>query len=182
MGELEKLLAYQVDGVVLASATLSSRLAGECRDAGIPVVLFNRDVPGSPASSVVSDNRDGGRQVARFPRRRRSPPASPTSPGAENASTNRDREAGVRRRARRGGASSRTGARSAATRPRGAVTATHELMRRADPPDALFVANDHMAFAVIDVLRGGARGVAFPRTSRSSASTTCRRRPARRTR
>ena len=62
---VQKILQYQVEGIVMASATLSSNLARECAKTGIPVVLFNRYVPSSPASSVTSDNIDGGRQVAR---------------------------------------------------------------------------------------------------------------------
>lgn len=50
----------------MASATLSSGLAGECARTGIPVVLFNRYVATSPASSVTSDNIEGGRLIADY--------------------------------------------------------------------------------------------------------------------
>ena len=33
---------YRVDGIILASTSLSSELSEECATAGIPVVLFNR--------------------------------------------------------------------------------------------------------------------------------------------
>ena len=52
---LTQLLAYQLDGVVLASTTLSSRLAKECVNANIPVVMFNRSADGAQASSVTSN-------------------------------------------------------------------------------------------------------------------------------
>lgn len=151
--ELEKLLAYQVDAVVMLSATLSTALAHECLDAAIPVVLFNRDLPDSPASSVVSDNEAGGMLVAehliagghhRFA----------YIAGAEDSSTNRDREAGFLAGLAQAGhtlSHRAVGGYSA----QGAIEATLAVMQSEQlPPDAIFVANDHMAFAVLDTLRG----------------------------
>lgn len=150
--ELEKLLAYQVDAVVMASATLSSALAKECLEADIPVVLFNRDVPDTPASCVTSDNLAGGRLVADYllnsGHRRLAYIA-----GAENSSTNRDREAGfIQGLEARGISLLHRGV--GAYSHQSAAQATLAMMRSDTPPDAIFVANDHMAFAVLDVLRG----------------------------
>lgn len=39
---VQRILQYQVKGIVMASATLSSVPAKECADTGIPVVMFNR--------------------------------------------------------------------------------------------------------------------------------------------
>ena len=39
---VQKILQYQVDGIVMASATLSSTLARECANTGIPVVKIGR--------------------------------------------------------------------------------------------------------------------------------------------
>ena len=39
---VQRMLQYQVEGIVMASATLSSTLARECAKTGTPVVLFNR--------------------------------------------------------------------------------------------------------------------------------------------
>jgi len=157
--QLEKILAYQVDAVVMLSATMSSALARECLDAAIPVVLFNRDVPDALCSSVVSDNEGGGRLVGNYlidsGRKRIAYIA-----GDENSSTNRDREAGF---------TESLAARGMQVHARcvggfsfeGATMATHELMQLTEPPDAIFVANDHMAFAVLDTLRGKL-GVSVP--------------------
>ena len=65
-GVVSKMLQYQVEGIVMASATLSSSLARECAKTGTPVVLFNRYVPASPTSSVTSDNIEGARRLAHF--------------------------------------------------------------------------------------------------------------------
>jgi DNA-binding LacI/PurR family transcriptional regulator len=93
---VQQILQYQVEGIVMASATLSSTLARECAQTGIPVVLFNRYVASSPASSVTSDNIDGGRQVARLLAVSGHNRIAFIA-GIEDSSTNRDREAGFYR-------------------------------------------------------------------------------------
>jgi len=157
--QLENLLAYQVDAVVMLSATLSSALARECLGAAIPVVLFNRDVPDTPSSSVTSDNRDGGRQVARLLVRTGHRRIAFLA-GDENSSTNRDRESGfVEELAALGrNVHARAVGHYSAERAR---AATHAFMDAASPPDAIFAANDHMAFSVMDVLRHE-RGLRVP--------------------
>ena len=55
-----------VDGIIAASVAMSSNLAQRCRDAGVPIVLFNRRQEGDEFSSVASDNFAGGMEVARF--------------------------------------------------------------------------------------------------------------------
>ena len=57
-------LQYQVDGVILTSAQISTRMTSICHERGIPIVLFNRYIPGSDASCVRCDNVGGGRLVA----------------------------------------------------------------------------------------------------------------------
>lgn len=154
---LKDILQYQVDGIVMASTTLSSALANDCINAGIPVVLFNRvaqigTLGGYSTSSVTSRNRDGGRLVGELlagnGHRRIAWLA-----GAENASTSREREAGL------------CDALSAAglqLHARGVGHYDFAEARRAvlamfrDPasrPDALFCANDHMAIAALETLR-----------------------------
>ncbi len=59
-----QVLKYQVDGVILTSAQLSTRMTSMCHDRGIPIVLFNRYIPGSDASGVRCDNTAGGRLLA----------------------------------------------------------------------------------------------------------------------
>jgi len=154
---LTDILQYQVDGIVMASTSLSSALASDCQNAGIPVVLFNRvaqmGAMGAYAtSSVTSQNRDGGRMVGELLLRTGHRRIAWLA-GAENASTSRDREAGLR------------DALEAAGMPLHARAVGHydfAEARRAvlamfkDPanrPDALFSANDHMAIAALETLR-----------------------------
>jgi DNA-binding LacI/PurR family transcriptional regulator len=150
---VRRILQYQVDGIVMASATLSSSLARECAQTGIPVVMLNRYVATSPASSVTSDNIEGGRLVADFLVRGGHERIAFIA-GAEDSSTNRDREAGFYRGLAEHGVTAFERAVGNYTFE-GASAAARHLMarRRADRPDAIFVANDHMAFAVMDVIR-----------------------------
>ena len=148
---VEEFLDYRVDGIIAASVAFGSDLAQKCRAAGVPIVFFNRTQAGRAVSSVTSDNRAGGRRVAEFlaagGHRRVGYVA-----GWEGASTQREREAGLREglaaaglglHAREVGDFALEGARAAARR----------MFDCPDRPDAVFVANDHMAFGVMDVLR-----------------------------
>lgn len=153
---LMELMQYHVDGIVLLSAVLSSAIARDCADAGIPVMLFNRIAQlGSTVNSVSSDNEGGGRMAARLLLSLGHQKIGYIA-GMEDSSTNRDREAGfnaelaargVRPFARAVGHYNFEAARLAAL----------HMFGPSDPserPTAVFVANDHMAIAVMDALRG----------------------------
>lgn len=148
---LEEILDYQVDGIIMASVALSSELTARCQAAGVPVMLFNRAQDDAGISAVTSDNRAGGRAVARFlldgGHKRFGHIA-----GWEGASTQRDREQGFAEGLREAGI-------NGYDREVGnfqideARAAARRMFDRSDRPDAVFAANDHMAFAVMDVLR-----------------------------
>ncbi len=148
---VQQIMQYQVEGIVMASATLSSRLARECAQTGIPVVLFNRYVASSPASSVTSDNIEGGRLVARYLVDGGHERIAFIA-GLEDSSTNRDREAGFHKGLAEQGVAAWTREVGGYTFE-GAAAAARKMFGQAEKPDAVFVANDHMAFSVIDVLR-----------------------------
>lgn len=149
---VQRMLQYQVEGIVMASATLSSSLARECAKTGTPVVLFNRTVPSVPASSVTSNNLEGGRQVGRLLARAGLARIAFIA-GQEDSSTSRDREAGFREGLAESGTALFARAVGGYTRE-GAAKAVHALFGAAQRPDAVFVANDHMAFVAMDLLRG----------------------------
>lgn len=147
----EQLMQYRVDGIILASTSLSSELSEECATAGIPVVLFNRTTLRASVSSVTTGNRDGGRQIADFlvaaGHRRFGYIA-----GLQASSTNRDRYEGFLEGLAAHGIADvavETGNYSRLD----AEAATRRMLSRPDRPDALFVANDHMAVAAMDVAR-----------------------------
>lgn len=148
---VERIMQYQVEGIVMASATLSSSLARECARTGVPVVLFNRYVASSPASSVTSDNAQGGRLVANFLVDAGHERIAFIA-GAEDSSTNRDREAGFHQALAERGVTPFDRAVGGYSFE-GAAEAARLLFSKPERPDAVFVANDHMAFSVMDVAR-----------------------------
>ena len=148
---ISEILQYKMDGVVLASVTLSSHIAEECANIGVPVVLFNRYIPDSHVSSVTSDNELGGRLVAKLLADQQHKRIAYIA-GNENSSTNNDRENGFSQGLAEAGLSvwKRTVGMYSFE---GATIAARELLEADEKPDAIFVANDHMAFAVMDVIR-----------------------------
>jgi DNA-binding LacI/PurR family transcriptional regulator len=148
---VRELMDYQVDGIILASVTMSSELAERCLSIGVPVVLFNRAQDGGHLSSVTTDNFAGGRALADFLCSLGHDRIAYIA-GLEGAMTQRDREAGFR--AGLAAAGKDLFARAIGNfRHEEAQSATRELFATSKRPDAVFVANDHMAFAAMDVLR-----------------------------
>ncbi|MEM6939442.1 MAG: LacI family DNA-binding transcriptional regulator [Pseudomonadota bacterium] len=148
---IDELLDYQVDGIIIASVGISNDLTRRCEDAGIPIVLFNRDQFDDRLSSVTSDNVAGGRKLAEFLVAGGHHRIGHIA-GWEGASTQVDREAGFKAGLRAAGLGvvARTIGNFSFD---GAQGAARQMFDRDAPPDAVFVANDHMAFAVMDVLR-----------------------------
>jgi DNA-binding LacI/PurR family transcriptional regulator len=150
---VEEILDYQVDGIIAASVALSSDLSHSCRAAGVPMVLFNRAQDGEGVSSVTSDNYEGGRKLADLLLLAGHQRIGHIA-GWEGASTQRDRELGFTTRLAEAGrtvfarevGNFRMDEAAEAARCMFAVDA-------GDRPDAVFVANDHMAIPVIDTLR-----------------------------
>lgn len=154
-----ELMDYQVDGLVTASVQLSDRLVARCRAAGLPVVLFNRGLPGSGLSSVTSANRAGGAAVARFLVENGHRRIAHIG-GLQTASTGLDRWEGFRDALKEAGQQVHAVAQGGFDRDR-AIAAARGMMAAPEPPDAIFVANDHMALGVLDALRHG-MGVEVP--------------------
>lgn len=155
---LPLVLQYQVDAIIITSATLSSAMSEECARLGIPVILFNRYVPNTQASAVCCDNVAGGRLIADLLLDRGHQRLAYLA-GLENTSTNRDRLRGFRERLLERHHQQWLHENAAYTYESG-YSATQRLLRRDDPPDAIFCANDIMAFGAIDVARD--LGVAIP--------------------
>lgn len=147
----DQLMQYRVDGIILASTSLSSELAEECETAGIPVVLFNRTTEKDVASSVTTKNFEGGRRLGEFlvAGGHRS---FGYIAGLPNSSTNRDRLAGFEAALTRHGFEKPIIRIGNYSRPE-AEAAARELLSLPERPEAIFVANDHMAVAVMDVAR-----------------------------
>lgn len=153
---LMRVLRYQVDGIILTSAQLSTRMASMCHDRGIPIVLFNRYIPGSDASGVRCDNAGGGRMIAEAFIKAGAKTFCAIK-GDPRGTTSQDRlqgfveailEAGLPRKSilELEGHSVYDGARAAVLRA---------FRDDGNPlPDAIFGINDIMAMGAMDALRG----------------------------
>lgn len=147
----EQIMQYRVDGLLLASTTLSSALSDECTAAGIPVVLFNRTTEHALSSSVTTDNHKGGRHIAEFL------VAGGHSryayiAGVAVSSTNRDRASGYRDGLARHGITD-IDHEEGKLNTTDAADAARRLFSAPTPPDAVFVGSDHMAFTVMEIAR-----------------------------
>ena len=150
---IEEILDYQVDGIIAASVSLSPELSDKCRAAGVPLVLFNRAHEISNMSAVTSDNYAGGQKVAKYLISSGYKRISYLA-GWEGASTQRDREAGFLNELNQAGiqlfshgfGNFEMEQSSKATREMFSKNRDHR-------PEVVFVANDHMALAVMDTLR-----------------------------
>lgn len=148
---IEKILESQLEGIIAASVTLTSDIVAQCQEVGVPIVLFNRSQDGLVVSSVTSDNVVGGFRVARHLIEQGCERIAYIA-GLEETSTQRDRETGFLRglnEVGRGLFARGCGQFSAAA----AAQAAREMFTSEVIPDAVFVANDHMAIAVMDVIR-----------------------------
>jgi len=158
------LLKYQVDGVILAAAQLSTRMTSICHERGIPIVLFNRYIPGSDASCVRCDNQAGGRLIAEaFLAAGAKSFAMIT--GDPKGTTSQDRVRGfVERLLEEGVKRAEIIEAPGQSSYDGAAEAVLALFGRpgARLPDALFGINDIMAMGALDTLRYVRRDMADP--------------------
>ncbi|WP_120631783.1 LacI family DNA-binding transcriptional regulator [Ruegeria sp. EL01] len=150
-GVVEDLLAHQVDGIILASVSVSSELTKRLQDHGIPLVLFNRGQENPDLASVTAANFEGGRLAARFLLAGGHTRIAHIA-GWQKSLNGRERQAGFL-------------AEMAARRMEPfhvvdceysrviARKATLDLFQKGFGPDAIFVGNDHMAFAVLETLK-----------------------------
>jgi DNA-binding LacI/PurR family transcriptional regulator len=148
-------LQYQIDGVILTSAQLSTRMTAICHERGIPIVLFNRYIPGSDASGVRCDNVDGGKLIAgAFLAAGAKTFAMIT--GDPRGTTSQDRVRGfVERLMKEGIRRSKIEEIGGGATYDGAAKAALALFgdRKKPRPEALFSINDIMAMGAIDALR-----------------------------
>lgn len=148
---VREILDHQVDGIILASVTMSSSLAEECERHRIPVLHFNREIDRKSLNAVIADNYSGGRSVAAHFAVARHQRIGYLA-GFDGASTQRERERGFRDGLAQHGLALASHGVTNFIRSQ-AQDAARRMFDRSDHPDAVFVCNDHMAFAVMGVLR-----------------------------
>ena len=151
---VRKVLPYQVDGIIITASSISPQMAITCRDRRIPVVIFNRHVPGLHAHTVCCDNVDGGRMAA----------DGLIQSGArsfgiiygEQGAVNSDRIAGFKERLQRAGYDTAAiPSICGFTTFRGGYEAAIQLLSTPARPEAIFCTNDVMAFGAMEAARYG---------------------------
>jgi len=148
---IDDVLRYNVDALVFLSVTLTSNLATQCKRAKVPVVLFNRVSSDPEISSVVGDNELGGRSIGAYLHAIGHKRFGMIA-GIPESSTSRERAAGFCN------FFSDVGLPVPAMAVgnysyKDATAAARSLLLNPDRPDAIFCANDHMAFAAINLAR-----------------------------
>jgi DNA-binding LacI/PurR family transcriptional regulator len=148
---MEELLDYQVDGIITASVAMTNDLTARCTAVGIPVVMFNRGQDDPRLSEVTSDNIAGSRRATEYLIACGHTRIAHVM-GWQGASTGRDRATGFRRAMDAAGLAPVAMIDGMYSRETAAAV-TRTLCDGPARPDAIFVGNDHMAFAVMDTLR-----------------------------
>ena len=143
------LMDYQVDGIIAASVSMSSPLAERANAAGIPVVLFNRAQEGDGFSNVTSANRLGARQITEFLIAGGHERIAHIA-GWQGSSTGRDRRQGFEEALAAAG--QKPFAIVDGMYKRDVAMECARQLLSGERPDSIFVGNDHMAFAVLDVM------------------------------
>jgi DNA-binding LacI/PurR family transcriptional regulator len=148
---LDELLRYRLDGVVLASSSMASRVATECREAHVPVVMLNNVDPAGLVPGVCADNVGGAALVARYLMAADHRTFGMVT-GLAETSTSNERARGFCNAIRKAGLPLpliEPGEYSFAA----AARATKALIAADKPPDAIFCVNDHMALAALQAAR-----------------------------
>jgi DNA-binding LacI/PurR family transcriptional regulator len=147
---IPRLAGYRVDAIVSALAVLSPEAAGALARFKIPVVSFNTQVKNEWVSSISSDNKMAGAEIAdHFIAQGARSFGYVTGPADSPASA--DRLKGFRDRlAARGYDRPRVAA--ADFRYEGGRNAILSLIRRDEVPEAIFCANDLLAMGAIDAI------------------------------
>ena len=149
---LPEALQYQVDGIIITSATLSSKMAEGCARAETPVVLFNRYDASGSFSAIYCDSVGGGRTVAQTLLDAGHQRLAFIA-GEKDTSTSRDREKGFTECIREKGAKLFLRENGDYTYEAG-YSAAERLLNRKNRPDAIFCANDLIAMGAMDYARG----------------------------
>ena len=148
---MEELLDYQVDGIITASVAMTNDLTARCTAVGIPVVMFNRGQDDARLSEVTSDNIPGARRATEYLIAAGHTRIAHVM-GWQGSSTGRDRAAGFQQAMDAAGLTPHAMIDGMYSRDT-AAQVTRDLCGGDTRPDAIFVGNDHMAFAVMDTLR-----------------------------
>ena len=144
---------YQPDVLIALAVTISSVTMDLAAAVGLPVLLFNRYVPGNSSIAVTCDNEAGGEAVAHYLIDRGLTRLAYIA-GDPQATTNRDRAPGFMRACRRRGLAKPVVIAADHFSHDAGLTAGRTLIgEHGGNIDAVFCANDVLALGLLDALR-----------------------------
>jgi LacI family transcriptional regulator len=149
---LKALQSRQVDGVLLASAGAADEYVTRLIQAGCPVILVDRDLPGVGAPAVVLDNEGAAYSAVRHLIERGHRRIGMIS-GRHSISTTIERVAGYERALREAGL--QPDARlviSGESTSEGGAEATHQLLDIEPSPTAIFSGNNLMSIGALHAI------------------------------
>jgi DNA-binding LacI/PurR family transcriptional regulator len=149
---VEDLLKYRVDGLVLMWTTMSPALSEQCRNAGIPVVFFNRRAGTTEGfATVAGANSVGVRKIVNH-MLEQGYRSFGFIAGLEDSSTNKEREEAFVGELADHGFPAPARVVGHFRRAEG-MEAARQLLSLKDRPDAIFCASDIMALGALEVAR-----------------------------
>ncbi len=150
--QVEELLKFRVDALLMMASGMSSAMAERCHAEKVPVIFFNRQPrKNENFTTVVGNNREGAKQIAEHLLKQ----------GYKKIALIRGREESLTSRERETAFTSYLSKKDVPLHSveignfnrEGTIQAAKKLLSQKRRPDAIFCANDYMAFAAIEVAR-----------------------------
>lgn len=148
---LPAMLQYQVGGIIITSAILSSRMRDVLHNRRTRVVLFNRSLDDYSVSSVCCENRLASKEVASLLLGTGHKRLALIG-GRADTSTHRERQAGFEEQLHHQG-HALAGLEFGGNTYEGGYQAALRLLTGPNPPDAIFCIADVMALGALDAAR-----------------------------
>lgn len=148
--EIAQFLEYNVEGVIVTDAYLSSKVVSQLHENQIPVILFNRYSKDIPCYSVSCDNYAAAQQIAKYLYEQGYQKMAYIT-GRVNTSTSQDRQRGFCDFLQQKGLVPiiEEGDYSYER----AYEATMQLLKRGEQPDVIFGANDITALGALHAVK-----------------------------
>ncbi|RWY35711.1 LacI family DNA-binding transcriptional regulator [Falsigemmobacter intermedius] len=148
---MNQVLEFRSSAAIIMTSSMSSMLVKACRNANLPVVLFNRIQPDNRMTAVTCDNYGGGRMVAEYFIKKGFRSIGMIG-GRINTSTHLERARGLQDRLGEAGIKIDYFAHGDFDY-QVSYAAVAQMLAGKIRPEALFCINDIMGFAAIDAAR-----------------------------
>ena len=149
---LQRMLEYRVDAIVIAAASISSRMAALCLGRDVPVVMLGRHVPNLSVHSVRGNAEDGGTKAAELMLAGGGKRFGIIS-GSQTLTTLAERQQAILRRLKHADDARAVPIIDGKLTYEGGYQAAIEILAGKNPPDSIFGLTDIMAIGAMDAIR-----------------------------